>query len=369
MDGEFGVFALRNWFPEEFSFKELSPNEVFVAKGGAEDNTLEAYLREGTVRVLDPFEHDSLILEKRVNDTLDDKLREPAFASLVDEAGSTSVKISPNILYVRKEGDNVFYGQEFLDDFSPFTDRNLNTVQDAERYLESAGEVAGMNNWLGIAHGDLIQMYTAGPLRGLPKDKNLMFGPKYECVEIDMEDAHFADEEFYKMNHSSGLVQMNVSTPDEEYDAIRETLVANLIFRHLPEYFDRVLESDLEDSHGPNTDLITVYSENDPLMQKEGYRVDISRLQDNEEEFLEEPNEKLAEDLRKLRKAYERGVDRPLTQREGSLEEGSRHVGGLIKEATYHSTVDTELEEDPSIDMRQAAKQRWTEIYNALDQI
>lgn len=369
MDQEFDVFTLRNWFPEEFSSVELSPNEVFIAKGGAEDNTLEAYLRDGTVRVLDPFEHDSLILEKRVNDTLDDKLREPAFASLVDEAGSTSVQISPNILYVRKDGDDVFYGQEFLDDFSPFTDRNLNTIQDAERYLESAGEVTGMNNWLGIAHGDIIQMYTTGPLGGLPKDKNLMFGPDYECVEIDMEDAHFADEDFYKMDHSSGLVQMNVSTPDEEYDAMRETLLANLIFRHLPDYFERVLESDLMDGDVPNTELITVHSENDPLMQKEGYRVDVSRLQEHEKEKLGEPNEKLVEDLRKLRTAYERGVDRPLTHREGKLEEGPRHVGGLIKEASYHSNIDTELEEDPSIGMRQAARQRWTEIYEALDQI
>jgi|GEM_PF-1693376 len=369
MENELDVFALRNWFPEEFSFDKLTPNEVFIAKGGAEDSTIEAYLRDGTVRVLDPFEHDSLILEKRVNDTLDDKLREPAFASLVDQAGSTSVTISPNILYARREDDELFYGQEFLDDFSPFTDRNLNTIQDAERYLESAGEVTGMNNWLGIAHGDIIQMYTTGPLGGLPKDKNLMFGPDYECVEIDMEDAHFADEEFYKMDHSSGLVQMNVSTPDEEYDAIRETLMANLIFRHLPEYFDRVLESDMEDANGLNTDLITVHSENDPLMQEEGYRIDVSRLQDHEQELLGEPNEKLAKDLRKLRKAYERGVDRPLTQREGSLEEGPRHVGGLVREASYHSTVDTELEEDPSIGMRQAARQRWTEIYDALDQI
>ena len=368
MGDSMDVFPLRTWFPEDFSFSELSSNEVFIAKGGAQDSTLRPYLNEGVVRVIDPHETDSLVLEKRVNDTLDDKMREPAFASLVDEAGSTSVKISPNILYVRREGDEVFYGQEFLRDFSPFTDRSLNTLEDAENYLESAGEVTGMNNWLGIAHGDMFQIYPSGPLGGLPKDKNLMFGPEYECVEIDMEDAHFANEAFRKADHSSGLVQMNATDADEEYDALRETLMANVIFRHLPDYFDRVLESELEDDRGPNTGLITVYPEEDPLMEEGTYRIDISKLLDTEREKIGAPNEKLVEDVRRLNRAYEQGVDRTATNSSGSLNSNPRHIGGLIREARDYSTIDTEV--DGSSDgMQEAAKKRWTEIYETLDEI
>lgn len=363
------VFSLRTWFPDEFSFSELSPNEVFIAKGGAQDSTLRPYLSEGVVRVLDPHETDSLILEKRVNDIVDDKIREPAFASLVDEAGSTSVKISPNILYVRREGEDVFYGQEFLRDFSPFTDRSLNTLDDAEGYLESAGEVTGMNNWLGIAHGDMFQIYPTGPLRGLPKDKNLMFGPDYECVEIDMEDAHFADELFMKEDHTSGLVQMNVQDADDEYDALRETLMANIIFRHLPDYFDRVLESDLEGDRDPNTDLITVYSEDDPLMDEETYRIDVSRLLEHESEVSGEPNEKLVEDIRRLNRAYEQGVDRIVTQSTGNLDSNPRHIGGLIREAWDYSTIDTDITGESVTSMQEAAKKRWTEIYDTLEQL
>lgn len=369
MEDSTEVFPLRTWFPEEFDFTELSPDEVFIAKGGAQDSTLRPYLSEGVVKVLDPYEIDSLVLEKRVNDTLDDKMREPAFASLVDEAGSTSVKISPNILYVREDDGDVFYGQEFLRDFSPFTDRSLNTVDDAEAYLESAGEVMGMNNWLGIAHGDMIQFYPRGPLRGLSRDKNLMFGPDYECVEIDMEDAHFADELFMKGVHSSGLVQMNAQDADEEYDALRETMMANIIFRHLPQYFDRVLESDLEDDRGPNTDLITVYPDEDPLMDEGTYRIDVNRLLEHEEQLMGSKNEKLAEDLRDLTSAYERGVDRTLTQSPGRLNDSLRHVGGLIHEAQDYSTIDTDIETTPVDSMQEAARKRWKEIYDTLQDI
>ncbi len=369
MDDSLDVFSLRSWFPEEFSFSELSANEVFIAKGGAEDSTLRPYLEQGVVRVLEPHEHDSLVLEKKVNDTLEDKIREPAFASLVDEAGSTSVKISPNILYVRRDGDEVFYGQEFLEDYGPFTDRSLNTIDDAEKYLESAGEVMGLNNWLGIAHGDMFQIYPSGPLRGLPKDKNLMFGPGHECVEIDMEDAHFADEVFYKGDHKSGLVQMNARTADEEYDALRETLTANVIFRHLPDYFDRVLENDLQTEIGPNTELITVRPDDDPLIDEGTYRIDVSRLLEHEEEILGHPNEKLVEDLRLLNRAYERGVDRTVKHEADNLGYNPRHVGGLIREASDYSNIDTDIERDSSIGMKSAAKKRWSEIYAALDEI
>lgn len=363
------VLSLRNWFPEEFDFRELSDNEVFIAKGGAEDSTLAPYLDADVVKVLESHDHDSLILEKRVNDTLEDKLREPAFAALVDEAGSTSAKISPNILYARKEGDEVFYGQEFLQDYGPFTDRNLNTLEDAERYLESAGEVTGLNNWLGLAHGDMFQIYPSGPLRGLPKDKNLMFGSGYECVEIDMEDAHFSEESFHKEDHASGLVQMNSSTSDEEYDSLRDTLMVNLIYRHLPEYFDRVLETDLMENGEPNTNLVTVYAEDDPLMEDNTYKIDISKLASIEEENLGEPNHKFSRDLRRLDRAYEDGVDKvAMDKASDELSYAPRHVSGLIREIEEYSTTETDLEVEADANMRKAARQRWQEIYDGLNE-
>ena len=362
------TFPLRKWVPEEFDFRELSDNEVFIAKGGAKDNTLAPYLEQGVVRVLESHDYDSLVLEKKVNDTLQDKLREPAFAALVDEAGSTSAKISPNILYARKEGEDVFYGQEFLRDYGPFTDRSLNTLEEAENYLESAGEVTGLNNWLGIAHGDMIQIYPSGPLGGLPLDKNLMFGPNYECVEIDMEDAHFSDETFYKEDHKSGLKQMNARTSDEEYDALRETLIANIIYRHLPDYFDRVLESNLTENGEINTNLITRYAEEDPLLDEGTYEIDISKLTSVEEDKLGKPNSQLHKDLRRLERAYESGVDNVARDKASEdLTYAPRHVSGLIREIDEYSTIETELDFGPSANMREAAKDRWSEIYTALD--
>jgi len=361
------VFNMRNWFPNEFDYEELSTDEIFIAKGGAEDRTLLPYIENDVVRVLDSPNFDGLILEKKVNQELEDALREPAFAALVDETGSTAAKISPNILYARKEDEDVFYGQEFLQDFSPFTDRNLNTLEDAEKYLDSAGDVVGLNSWLGLAHGDMIQVYPSGPLRGLPKDKNLMFSSK-DCVEIDMEDAHFDEETFGKQDHGSGLMQMNVSTSSEEYDALRETMIINTIYRHLPDYFDRVMETDLFRGGEPDTSLVKIYPDDDPSVKEGSYKVSTSKLMDVEAKELGKPNEKLVEDIRRLERSFENGVDRVALDRASEdLPYAPRHVSGLRREIDNYSTIETEIEIEDDMRMSDAARQRWTELYNALE--
>lgn len=373
------VLPLRNWFPQEFEFGELSPEEIFIAKGGTEDTTLEPYLSDGTVKVLETSDIDHLILEKRVNQTLEEPLREVSFALLADEIGSTAKQVAPKIEYVREEDGRIYYGQEFMEDYSPFTDLKINNIDEAKDYLEAAGEVTGTLRWLNLAHGDITQMYTTGPLKGLPKDKNLMFdGSQASSIAIDFEDAHFDSEDFHKEDHRSGLEQINAKTSDEEYEAVRDHLFVNIIYRHLPDYFERITRHNLETDNGMNTDLVVRYGSQDTGVKDDevrsseddlSYSVEITKLLEAEENLLGEPNQNLVETIHDMDEAYERGFTETLKPAYNQeLDETLYHTRGLLEEINRYSTIDTELDEEEIGTLNTAARSRQKEIKRYLEQ-
>jgi hypothetical protein len=364
------VNPLRRWVPESLDFNELSRNEIWIEKEGTEDSTLEPYLKDGTVKVLESPQMDDLVLEKRVNERVEDPLREVAFSVLLDEVGSTQRTVVPSISYVREEDGDVFYGQKFLRDFGPLNDQQLNNLSDAAEYLEAAGQVTGTYNWLNITHGDLTSIYTSGPLRRLPESKNILFSGSHPTgIGIDLETAFFDEEPQTIEDHQSGLLEMNSKHSDEEYDAVRRTMQANIISRHLLDYFNRITETSLEDENGNfNVNAILRY-ENEldiGLAGRNEYRVDFGKLQDLEEEISGSTNTRLAEKLRQLDRAYEKGFDalnEDLKGRNGGFS------AGFIDEANRYTTIPTEITSEQIHGKRtpEIAKMRWQEIYESLD--
>lgn len=254
-------------------------------------------------------------------------------------------------------------------DFGPLNDQNLNNMADVEEYLEAAGEVTGTYNWLNITHGDLTRIYTAGPLRDLPESKNILFsGSKAESIGIDLETAFFDEEQHVIENHKSGLSEMNSERSNEEYDAVRRTMQANIIGRHLLDYFDRITEVPLTDEKG-EFNKQTVLRYNDPVNPKpensKEYRVDLGKLQELEKEATGETNTTLAEHLRRMDRAYETGFD--VLQDE--LEGRKGYSAGFLREADLYSTIPTEITEEQieGNNTHEIAKMRWQEIYDELD--
>lgn len=367
---ELDVKPLRKWVPESIEFEELDEEDIWILKEGTRDNTLEPYLRDGTVKVLESRQMDGPVLEKRVNKRTEDPLREVAFSVLMDEVGSTKKKVAPSISYVREEDGDIFYGQEFLTNFGPLNDQKLNNIDDAEEYLEAAGEITGTYNWLDIMHGDLVKIYTSGPLRGFPESKNILFsGSSPEAMGIDLETAFFDDEHRSIANHQSGLYEMNPKRSDEEYDALRRVMELNVIARHLPDYFDRITETPLRTQQGEfNRNVFLRYEDEEDadIPGRNEYMIDFGKLQEQEEELTGSINTTLADKLRSLDSAYEKGFDalsQDLRGRNGDFS------AGFLKEADVYSTIPTNItrEQVRNEGVSDIARMRWEEVYNALD--
>lgn len=367
---ELDVKPLRSWVPDTIEFEELTEEEIWIEKEGTRDSTLDPYLRDGTVKVLESRQMDGLVLEKRVNERTDDPLREVAFSVLLDEVGSTKKKVAPSISYAREEDGEIFYGQEFMTDFGPLNDQKLNNISDAEEYLEAAGKITGTYNWLDIAHGDLVRIYTSGPLKGFPESKNILFsGSRPEAIGIDLETAFFDDEPRAITDHQSGLYEMNPRESNEEYDALRRTMEANIIARHLPDYFDRITETPLRDQNGDfNRNVFLLYSDEveGKIPGGNDYMLDFGKLQDHEEELSGETNTTLAENLRNMDRAYEKGFDILNQELRGKNGDFS---AGFIKEADTYSTIPADIthEQVKKERVSDIAKMRWEEVYDALE--
>jgi hypothetical protein len=216
------LVPLDNQTPEDLDAEWYSREEAEQAKRLKVDNLLGDYYiddiedssDEGVVRV-GKSDDIGYILEKKLKTE-----SELGYTVLADVLG-----VGPTTFYVRKDGDEIFLGEEFKRDFGMFEDQSYDGFADFSDYTHEVGKAAGRIWDANIMHDDLVRTEMNGKYSNTQYVANIMVsGPEDEASIIDMERARFED-----WGPLRGIGTNMNQTVEDEKNAVKSAIMSEAI--------------------------------------------------------------------------------------------------------------------------------------------